>query len=49
MLIDFDELLDFDDSEGISGDEEDLFRNLFVRVGFYLSYGDNLLFLLDFL
>ncbi|KAL2548674.1 TRAF-like family protein [Forsythia ovata] len=36
-----DELIDSDDSEGISGDEEDIFRNLLSRAGFHLTYGDN--------
>lgn len=41
MTTDPDELIDSEDSEGISGDEEDLFRNLLSRAGFHLSYGDN--------
>nr|XP_018629274.1 uncharacterized protein LOC104105064 isoform X2 [Nicotiana tomentosiformis] len=36
-----DELIDSEDSEGISGDEEDIFRNLLSRAGFHLTYGDN--------
>lgn len=47
LSTDPDELLDSDDSEGISGDEEDLFRNLLARAGFHLSYGDNPPLLLD--
>ncbi|XP_076907715.1 uncharacterized protein LOC143564271 [Bidens hawaiensis] len=41
LTTDPDELIDSEDSEGISGDEEDLFRNLLSRAGFHLSYGDN--------
>ncbi|MCO5581700.1 hypothetical protein L7F22_035589 [Adiantum nelumboides] len=47
ISTDPDELLDSDDSEGISGDEEDIFRNLLARAGFHLSYGDNPPLLLD--
>ncbi|KAH7443293.1 hypothetical protein KP509_02G028800 [Ceratopteris richardii] len=46
MSTDPDELLDSDDSEGVS-DEEDIFRNLLARAGFHLSYGDNPPLLLD--
>ncbi|KAF6158126.1 hypothetical protein GIB67_014920 [Kingdonia uniflora] len=35
------DLIDSEDSEGISGDEEDMFRNLLARAGFHLTYGDN--------
>ncbi|XP_062219641.1 uncharacterized protein LOC133919293 isoform X2 [Phragmites australis] len=35
------ELIDSEDSEGMSGDEEDMFRNLLSRAGFSLTYGDN--------
>ncbi|KAF8400604.1 hypothetical protein HHK36_013903 [Tetracentron sinense] len=41
LSTDPDELIDSEDSEGISGDEEDIFRNLLARAGFHLSYGDN--------
>ncbi|KAL8244505.1 hypothetical protein R6Q59_010763 [Mikania micrantha] len=41
LTTDPDELIDSEDSEGISGDEEDLFRNLLSRAGFHLSYSDN--------
>lgn len=41
VTTDPDELMDSDDSEGISGDEEDMFRNLLSKAGFHLTYGDN--------
>lgn len=41
LTTDPDELIDSEDSEGISGDEEDIFRNLLSRAGFHLTYGDN--------
>lgn len=41
LTTDPDELIDSDDSEGISGDEEDIVRNLLSRAGFHLTYGDN--------
>lgn len=41
LTTDPDELLDSEDSDGISGDEEDIFRNLLSRAGFHLTYGDN--------
>ncbi|XP_010241582.1 PREDICTED: uncharacterized protein LOC104586136 [Nelumbo nucifera] len=41
LSTDPDELVDSEDSEGISGDEEDIFRNLLARAGFHLTYGDN--------
>lgn len=41
MSTDPDELIDSEDSEGMSGDEEDMFRNLLSRAGFHLTYGDN--------
>ncbi|XP_058203287.1 uncharacterized protein LOC131317725 isoform X2 [Rhododendron vialii] len=41
LTTDPDELLDSEDSEGISGDEEDIFRNLLSRAGFHLTYGEN--------
>ncbi|CAI0444276.1 unnamed protein product, partial [Linum tenue] len=41
LTTDPDELIDSEDSEGISGDEEDIFRSLLSRAGFHLSYGDN--------
>ncbi|KAG8375805.1 hypothetical protein BUALT_Bualt10G0138600 [Buddleja alternifolia] len=41
LTTDPDELLDSDDSEGLSGDEEDIFRNLLSTAGFHLTYGDN--------
>nr|CAD1827764.1 unnamed protein product [Ananas comosus var. bracteatus] len=41
LSTDPDELIESDDSQGISGDDEDLFRNLLSRAGFHLTYGDN--------
>ncbi|KAA8525494.1 hypothetical protein F0562_007349 [Nyssa sinensis] len=41
LTTDPDELVDSEDSEDISGDEEDIFRNLLSRAGFHLTYGDN--------
>lgn len=41
LTTDPDELIDSEDSEGISGDEEDIFRKLLSRAGFHLTYGDN--------
>ncbi|XP_059658166.1 uncharacterized protein LOC132304488 isoform X2 [Cornus florida] len=41
LTTDPDELIDSEESEGISGDEEDIFRNLLSRAGFHLTYGDN--------
>ncbi|KAM6544491.1 hypothetical protein CsatB_008938 [Cannabis sativa] len=41
LTTDPDELVDSEDSEGISGDEEDIFRNLLSRAGFHLTYGEN--------
>ncbi|KAF3447096.1 hypothetical protein FNV43_RR12276 [Rhamnella rubrinervis] len=41
LTSDPNELIDSEDSEGISGDEEDIFRNLLSRAGFHLTYGDN--------
>ncbi|CAL9753797.1 unnamed protein product [Musa acuminata subsp. burmannicoides] len=41
LSTDPDELVESEDSEGISGDEEDMFRNLLSRAGFHLTYGDN--------
>ncbi|CAK9154119.1 unnamed protein product [Ilex paraguariensis] len=41
LTTDPDELIDSEVSEGISGDEEDIFRNLLSRAGFHLTYGDN--------
>ncbi|RWW39091.1 hypothetical protein BHE74_00055607 [Ensete ventricosum] len=41
LSTDPDELIESEDSEIISGDEEDMFRNLLSRAGFHLSYGDN--------
>jgi len=41
LSTDPDELIDSEDSEGTSGDEEDMFRNLLSRAGFHLTYGDN--------
>ncbi|KGN60083.1 uncharacterized protein LOC101209841 [Cucumis sativus] len=41
LTTDPDELIDSEDSEGISGDEEDIFRNLLSTAGFHLTYGDN--------
>ncbi|KAK3158448.1 hypothetical protein QOZ80_2AG0137330 [Eleusine coracana subsp. coracana] len=36
-----DDLIDSEDSEDISGNEEDMFRNLLSRAGFSVTYGDN--------
>ncbi|XP_047329533.1 uncharacterized protein LOC124932866 isoform X2 [Impatiens glandulifera] len=41
LTTDPDELIDSDDSEEISGDEEDIFGTLLTRAGFHLTYGDN--------
>ncbi|CAL5057168.1 unnamed protein product [Urochloa decumbens] len=41
LSTDPDELIDSEDSEDMSGDEEDMFRNLLSRAGFSLTYGDN--------
>ncbi|XVF89339.1 hypothetical protein PTKIN_Ptkin19aG0122400 [Pterospermum kingtungense] len=41
LTTDPDELIDSEDCEGMSGDEEDIFRNLLSRAGFHLTYGDN--------
>lgn len=41
MSTDPDELVDSEDSEDMSGDEEDMFRNLLSRAGFSLTYEDN--------
>lgn len=41
LTTDPDDLIDSEDSEVISGDEEDIFRNLLSRAGFHLTYGDN--------
>ncbi|KAF5726253.1 hypothetical protein HS088_TW23G00995 [Tripterygium wilfordii] len=41
LTTDPDELIDSEDHEGMSGDEEDIFRNLLSRAGFHLTYGDN--------
>lgn len=41
LSTDPDELVESEDSEGISGDEEDMVRNLLSRAGFHLTYGDN--------
>lgn len=41
LSTDPDELIESEDSEGISGDEEDMVRNLLSRAGFHLTYGDN--------
>lgn len=47
LSTDPDELLDSDDSEGISVDEEDIFQGLLERAGFNFSFGDNPPVLLD--
>ncbi|KAH7433467.1 hypothetical protein KP509_07G070900 [Ceratopteris richardii] len=47
ISTDPDELLDSDDSDGVSNDEEDIFRSLLASAGFHLSYGDNPALLLD--
>lgn len=41
LSTDPDELIDSEDSEGISGDEEDIFRDLLSKAGFHLTCGDN--------
>ncbi|KAJ1279954.1 hypothetical protein BS78_04G194900 [Paspalum vaginatum] len=41
LSTDPDELIDSEDSEDMSGDEEDMFRSLLSRAGFSLKYGDN--------
>lgn len=41
LSTDPDELIDSEDSEDMSGDEEDMFQNLLSRAGFSLTYGDN--------
>ncbi|XP_042453940.1 uncharacterized protein LOC122038319 [Zingiber officinale] len=41
LSTDADDLIESEDSECISGDEEDVFRNLLSRAGFHLTYGDN--------
>lgn len=41
LSTDPDELLDSDDSDGIIGDEEDIFCSLLARAGFHLRSGDN--------
>ncbi|KAK1292495.1 hypothetical protein QJS10_CPB17g02403 [Acorus calamus] len=41
LSTDPDELIDSEDSEGMSGDEEDILRNLLAGAGFHLTYGDN--------
>ncbi|GAB2275447.1 hypothetical protein Dimus_010204 [Dionaea muscipula] len=41
LTTDPDDLIDSEDSDGISCDEEDIFRNLLSRAGFHLTYGDN--------
>ncbi|CAN6273468.1 unnamed protein product [Urochloa humidicola] len=41
LSMDPDELIDSEDSGDMSGDEEDMFRNLLSRAGFSLTYGDN--------
>ncbi|XP_010906892.1 uncharacterized protein [Elaeis guineensis] len=41
LSTDPDELIESEDSEVISGDEEEMFRNLLSRAGFHLTYGDN--------
>lgn len=41
LSTDPDELIESEDSDDMSGDEEDMFRNLLSRAGFSLTYGDN--------
>nr|CAB3447228.1 unnamed protein product [Digitaria exilis] len=41
LSTDPDELVDSEDSEDMSGHEEDMFQNLLSRAGFSLTYGDN--------
>ncbi|XP_073138967.1 uncharacterized protein [Henckelia pumila] len=41
LTTDPDELVDSDDSECLSGDEEEIFKNLLSTAGFHLSYGEN--------
>ncbi|KAG1363216.1 Ubiquitin carboxyl-terminal hydrolase 13 [Cocos nucifera] len=41
LSTDTDELIESEESDISSGDEEDMFRNLLSRAGFHLTYGDN--------
>ncbi|PKA57938.1 Ubiquitin carboxyl-terminal hydrolase 13 [Apostasia shenzhenica] len=41
LSTDPDELIESEDSEGISGDEEDMFANFLSQAGLHLTYGDN--------
>ncbi|KAE9609248.1 putative fanconi anaemia protein FANCD2 [Lupinus albus] len=41
LTTDPEELIDSEESEGINGDEEDIFRNLLSRAGFHITCGDN--------
>ncbi|KAM0862356.1 hypothetical protein ACQ4PT_045307 [Festuca glaucescens] len=41
LSTDPDELIESEDSDDMSGDEEDMFRNLLSRAEFSLTYGDN--------
>ncbi|KAG0473404.1 hypothetical protein HPP92_014759 [Vanilla planifolia] len=41
LSTDPDELIESEDSEGISVDDEDVFRNFLSQAGFHLTYGDN--------
>jgi hypothetical protein len=41
LSTDRDELIESEVSDDMSGDEEDMFRNLLSRAGFSLTYGDN--------
>jgi len=41
LTTDPDEIIDSEESEGISGDEEDTFRDFLSRAGFHLTFGEN--------
>lgn len=40
ITTDPDELIESDDSDGLTGAEEEIFRNLLSQAGFHLTYGD---------
>ncbi|XP_010474458.1 PREDICTED: uncharacterized protein LOC104753989 [Camelina sativa] len=41
LTTDPDDIIDSEESEGISGDEEDTFRDFLSRAGFHLTFGEN--------
>ncbi|CAH2060983.1 unnamed protein product [Thlaspi arvense] len=41
LTTDPDEIIDSEESEGISGDEEDTFRDFLSQAGFHLTFGEN--------